>query len=84
MGYKAYKVQNVHGQDQESILNPSEDANVTCVYEGSNTPVSFDADGTFYLKPGEKAVFSVGDQKVRYYVKEVGIDSDEYDVYWVY
>ena len=70
--YKAYRVQTVHGQDQESIINPSSDASITCVYEGTNTPVPFDADGTFYLKAGEKAVFSVGDQMIRYYVKEVG------------
>lgn len=79
--YKAYKVQKIQGQDQESIIIPSTDANITCVYEGTNTPVPFDADGTFYLKAGEKAVFSVGDQMIRYYVKEVGVDSDDYDVY---
>ena len=79
--YKAYRVQKVQGQDRESVINPSSDAGITCVYEGTNTPVPFDADGTFYLKAGEKAVFSVGDQMIRYYVKEVGVDPDDFDVY---
>ena len=68
--------------NQGTIIIPGKGTtqDITCVYEGTNTPVPFDADGTFYLKPGEKAVFSVGDSSLQYYVRELNVDPSEYTV----
>lgn len=42
-------------------------------------PIQFDADGAFYLKPGEKATFSGLKDHQKYYVEEIGVKSEEYD-----
>ena len=43
------------------------------------TAVTFDDDGAFYLKPGQKATFSGLKDHQKYYVEEIGVKSDEYD-----
>lgn len=43
------------------------------------TAVTFDNDGAFYLKPGQKATFSGLKDHQKYYVEEIGVKSDEYD-----
>lgn len=43
------------------------------------TAVTFDDDGAFYLKPGQKATFSGLKDNQKYYVEEIGVKSDEYD-----
>ena len=41
--------------------------------------VTFDKDGAFYLKPGQKATFSGLKDNQKYYVEEIGVKSEEYD-----
>lgn len=41
--------------------------------------VTFDDDGAFYLKPGQKATFSGLKDHQKYYVEEIGVKSEEYD-----
>ena len=41
--------------------------------------VTFDNDGAFYLKPGQKATFSGLKDHQKYYVEEIGVKSEEYD-----
>ncbi len=43
------------------------------------TAVTFDDDGAFYLKPGQKATFSGLKDNQKYYVEEIGVKSEEYD-----
>lgn len=43
------------------------------------TAVTFDDDGAFYLKPGQKATFSGLKDHQKYYVEEIGVKSEEYD-----
>lgn len=41
--------------------------------------LTFAADGTFTLKPGQQAIFSELQENRKYYVEEVGVSSEEYD-----
>ena len=58
------------------------------VYKGTQTKIAFfdgvtfgekDYDNVFYLKPGETASFKNLKSTRKYYVKEIGVKSEEYD-----
>lgn len=50
------------------------------VLSGTDQGIVFDENGIFYLKPGQKAIFSGLKQNRKYYVREVNVKTDEYDV----
>lgn len=52
---------------------------ITAKMKGTGTAITFDKDGNFYLKPGQIAVFSGLKNNRKYYVKEVGVNPQEYD-----
>ncbi len=49
----------------------------------TDKPIEFKEDGTFYLKPGETAHFYDLQENRRYYVEEVGVNSEEFDKVFV-
>jgi fibro-slime domain-containing protein/LPXTG-motif cell wall-anchored protein len=49
------------------------------VLSGTDTPIIFEDDGTFYLKADQAAMFSGLQKNRKYYVKEVSVKSQEYD-----
>ena len=62
---------------------------IGAVYEGTTTPLTFyngvtigghTYNNVFYLKPGEAAVFPEMVENTKYWVRELGVGSDYYDV----
>lgn len=49
-------------------------------YKGTTTSIKFATDGTFELKPNESAIFSGLKANRKYYVEEVGVDTQKYNI----
>ena len=61
-----------------TVLKPGLSEFVGITYEGTNTPVTMDSNGVFYLKPGEAATIQLANKDVSYYVEELGVDTEMY------
>lgn len=48
----------------------------SAVYENTTTPATFDVNGILYLHPEEAVQLTISDERLKYYVKEVQIDTD--------
>ena len=77
----AFQVIKVNGNTETRFTN--------AVYDSDGLPVEYKHEAeingityndVFYLRPGEAAVFDVADNSQQYYVKELGIDSNYYDL----
>ena len=75
--YKAYIKAN--NEISYSLLKGT-DVGTKTYLDGSESKISIGDDGIFYLKPGETVTFKTENDEVKYYVQEIGLPVDLYDV----
>ena len=80
-GNRTFDFQAFLGDDTASgtilkEVDPENGPLVKAVIAGTEEAVTFDADGTFHLKPGQAAEFTLNDDSLQYYIKEINIPDD--------
>lgn len=82
-GFELYVENSKDGVGQGTYHQVTDLAGYDAVKVGSDneteTSLSLDSKGRFFLKPNETAVFNNIPKNLKYYVKEVEVQSDEYD-----
>lgn len=76
----AQKITDTDGKGNETYSEDEYEVLDKAQYKGTTTSIKFEENGTFKLKPNESAIFSGLKANRKYYVEEVGIDTEKYDV----
>ena len=76
----AQKITDTDGKGNETYSEDEYEVLDKAQYKGTTTSIKFEENGTFKLKPNESAIFSGLKANRKYYVEEVGIDTEKYNV----